>query len=33
MLGEDKSRVSLRRREREVVTFVRSALLPAPAEA
>jgi len=32
MLGEDKSRVSLRRREREVVTFVRSALLPAPAE-
>ncbi|HEU4527707.1 MAG TPA: TetR family transcriptional regulator [Actinomycetota bacterium] len=33
MIGEDKSRVSLRRREREVVTFVRSALQPAPAEA
>jgi TetR/AcrR family transcriptional regulator len=32
MIGEDKSRVSLRRREREVVTFVRSALQPAPAE-
>ncbi|HET9722430.1 MAG TPA: TetR family transcriptional regulator [Actinomycetota bacterium] len=33
MIGEDKSRVSLRRREREVVTFVRSALQPPPAEA
>jgi TetR/AcrR family transcriptional regulator len=28
MLGEDKSRVSLRRREREVVAFVRGALQP-----
>lgn len=33
MLGEDKSRVSLRRREREVVAFVRGALQPGPAEA
>ncbi len=31
MLGENKSRVSLRRREREVVTFVRGALQPTPA--
>ena len=30
MVGEDKSRASLRRREREVVTFVRNALQPAP---
>lgn len=33
MLGEDKSRVSLRRHEREVVAFVRGALQPGPAEA
>ena len=30
MVGEDKSRASLRRREREVISFVRSALEPAP---
>jgi AcrR family transcriptional regulator len=30
MVGEDKSRASLRRREREVISFVRSALQPAP---
>ena len=29
MVGEDKSRASLRRREREVVAFVRAALAPA----
>jgi len=30
MVGEDKSRASLRRREREVIAFVRSALQPTP---
>jgi len=30
MVGEDNSRASLRRREREVISFVRSALEPAP---
>jgi TetR/AcrR family transcriptional regulator len=32
VVGEDKSRASLRRREKEVVAFVRSALVPASGE-